>query len=121
MPHAAEDAAEVAPVHKREVARLPLGRLPGKVGLGPEQLGQYMDYFNPDFTALTGNPDNMKKLAAQLNAFYARVDREDGGYLMDHSANIVLLDSGLNYRGYIEPPHDPKRMLPVIRSLLALP
>ena len=87
----------------------------------PEQLGQYMDYFNPDFTALTGNPDNMKKLAAQLNAFYARVDREDGGYLMDHSANIVLLDSGLNYRGYIEPPHDPKRMLPVIRSLLALP
>ena len=87
----------------------------------PEQLGQYMDYFNPDFTALTGNPANMKKLAAQLNAFYARVDREDGGYLMDHSANIVLLDSGLNYRGYIEPPHDPKRMLPVIRSLLALP
>ena len=87
----------------------------------PEQLGQYMDYFNPDFIALTGNPDNMKKLAAQLNAFYARVDREDGGYLMDHSANIVLLDSGLNYRGYIEPPHDLKRMLPVIRSLLALP
>ncbi|MED5440027.1 MAG: SCO family protein, partial [Pseudomonadota bacterium] len=69
----------------------------------------------------TGNPDNMKKLAAQLNAFYVRVDREDGGYLMDHSANIVLLDSELNYRGYIEPPHDPKRMLPVIRSLLALP
>ena len=87
----------------------------------PEQLGQYMDYFNPEFKALTGNPDNMKKLAAQLNAFYARVDREDGGYLMDHSANIVLLDSKLNYRGYIEPPHDPKRMLPVIRSLLALP
>ena len=63
----------------------------------------------------------MKKLAAQLNAFYARVDREDGGYLMDHSANIVLLDSELNYRGYIEPPHDPERMLPVIRSVLALP
>ncbi|MAE35930.1 MAG: cytochrome c oxidase assembly protein [Oceanospirillaceae bacterium] len=87
----------------------------------PEQLGQYMDYFNPEFKALTGNPDNMKKLAAQLNAFYARVDREDGGYLMDHSANIVLLDSELNYRGYIEPPHDPERMLPVIRSVLALP
>ena len=87
----------------------------------PEQLGQYMDYFNPEFTALTGIPDNMKKLAAQLNAFYARVDREDGGYLMDHSANIVLLDSELNYRGYIEPPHDPERMLPVIRSVLALP
>ena len=87
----------------------------------PEQLGQYMDYFNPEFKALTGNPDTMKKLAAQLNAFYARVDREDGGYLMDHSANIVLLDSELNYRGYIEPPHDPERMLPVIRSVLALP
>jgi len=87
----------------------------------PDNMSQYMDYFNPDFMALTGNPDNMKKLASRLNAFYARVDRDDGGYLMDHSANIVLLDPELTYRGYIEPPHDPSRMAPLVRALLALP
>ena len=43
----------------------------------PEQLGQYMDYFNPEFKALTGNPDNMKKLAAQLNAFYSQLCKEE--------------------------------------------
>lgn len=84
----------------------------------PAGMKQYMDYFNPEFIALTGNSDGLRTLAGQLNAFYARVDRDDGGYLMDHSANIVLVSPEGEYRGYVEPPHDPSRMLPVIKQLL---
>lgn len=96
------------------------------VSVDPERdtsssMKQYMDYFNPAFIALTGNPDGMREFAGQLNAFYARVDRDDGGYLMDHSANIVLISPKGEYRGYIEPPHDPQRMLPVVRALMRLP
>lgn len=86
----------------------------------PDSMKSYMDYFNPDFIALTGNPEGMQALAGQLNAFYARVDREDGGYLMDHSANIVLVSPDGEYRGYVEPPHDPARMLTIVRGLLGL-
>ena len=86
----------------------------------PQNMSQYMDYFNRDFMAFTGNVDSMRQLAARLNAFYAKVEREDGGYLMDHSANIVLLDPALNYRGYIEPEHTAKRMRPLVQALLEL-
>lgn len=86
----------------------------------PASMKSYMDYFNPEFIALTGNPEGMQALAGQLNAFYARVDRDDGGYLMDHSANIVLVSPEGKYRGYVEPPHDPARMLPIVRGLLVL-
>lgn len=86
----------------------------------PASMKSYMDYFNPDFIALTGNSEGMQTLAGQLNAFYARVDRDDGGYLMDHSANIVLVSPEGEYRGYVEPPHDPARMLPIVRGLITL-
>lgn len=86
----------------------------------PESLAPYMAYFNPDFTALTGNPEGLKTLAGELNAFFARVDRDgDLAYLMDHSANVVLISPDGQYRGYIEPPHDPSVMLPLVRALLS--
>ena len=87
----------------------------------PESLQPYMQYFNPAFMALTGNDAGLRELSTRLNAFYARVDREgDAAYLMDHSANIVLISPQGQYRGYIEPPHDPARMQPLVEALLSV-
>ena len=84
-----------------------------------EAMQPYMAYFNPEFRALTGNPDSLKTLATQLNAFYARVERpQTGDYLMDHSANLILIDPRGVYRGYIEPPFNRERLQPVITALL---
>jgi protein SCO1/2 len=86
----------------------------------PDSLGPYLNYFNPAFIALTGNQQSLSELALAVNAFYARVERGEGqAYLMDHSANIVLLDPAGNYRGYIEPPHQPTRLAPVLQALLS--
>lgn len=71
----------------------------------PASLAPYLAYFNPEFKAMTGNVTALERLAEQINGFYARVDREDGlAYLMDHSANLMLVDEYWQYRGYIEPP-----------------
>lgn len=71
----------------------------------PESLAPYLAYFNPGFMAMTGNLASLERLAEQINGFYARVEREDGmAYLMDHSANLMLVDEHWQYRGYIEPP-----------------
>jgi len=56
-------------------------------------------------------------LAADLNAVYQRVDRGDAAYLMDHSANLAVLDSDGHYRGYIAPPHNAARMVPLLQAL----
>ena len=85
----------------------------------PAALKPYMNYFNPEFRAFTGNPENMQTLTGVLNAFYARVERPDtGDYLMDHSANLILIDPQGRYRGYIEPPFTPVRMKPLVTALL---
>ncbi|ASP38045.1 hypothetical protein CHH28_04825 [Bacterioplanes sanyensis] len=85
----------------------------------PESLHLYMDYFNPEFRALTGNQAALQTLATELHAVYNRVERPDGqAYLMDHSANLAILDPQGRYRGYISPPHDPERLVPLLKLLL---
>ncbi|GGY49395.1 cytochrome c oxidase assembly protein [Bacterioplanes sanyensis] len=85
----------------------------------PQSLQSYMEYFNPAFRAMTGNPQSLQRLATQLHAVYNRVERPDGqAYLMDHSANLVVLDPKGRYRGYIAPPHAPERLVPVLTALL---
>lgn len=91
----------------------------------PKQLKTYMDYFDPSFTAFTGNLNSLRSFAAQLNAVYAKVDRTnkegevdpERGYLMDHSANIAILDPKGNYYGFIKPPFSPKKMLAIVTAI----
>lgn len=91
----------------------------------PEQLKTYMDYFDPSFTSFTGKPASLRSFAAQLNAVYAKVERQNAegevdpelGYLMDHSANIAILDPNGNYYGFIKPPFSPKKMLAVMNMI----
>lgn len=93
----------------------------------PEQLKSYMDYFDPNFTAFTGNAKSLKSLTSQLNAVYAKVERvnADGetdpnlGYLMDHSANIAILDPNGDYYGFIQPPFNSKKLLVIVNALHA--
>jgi protein SCO1/2 len=91
----------------------------------PEQLKTYMDYFDPNFTAFTGKPASLRSFAAQLNAVYAKVERKNArgeidtelGYLMDHSANITILDPNGNYFGFIRPPFNQKKMLKIVTAI----
>lgn len=91
----------------------------------PEVLKTYMDYFDPSFTAFTAKPESLRSFATQLNAVYTRVDRLDEkgeidltrGYLMDHSANITILDPDGNYYGFIKPPFNPKKMLSIVNTI----
>jgi len=95
----------------------------------PEQLKTYMDYFDPDFTAFTGKPASLRSFAAQLNAVYAKVERKNAngeidtelGYLMDHSANITILDPNGNYFGFIRPPFNPKKILKIVTAIQTRP
>lgn len=95
----------------------------------PEQLKTYMDYFDPSFTAFTGKPASLRSFATQLNAVYTKVERKNAqgevdqelGYLMDHSANITILDPNGNYYGFIKPPFKPKKMLKIVTAIQTQP
>jgi protein SCO1/2 len=56
-----------------------------------EKLSQYIPYFNPEFIALRGEHGALFPFARNLGLMYAISD-EGEGYLVDHSASIVLIN-----------------------------
>jgi protein SCO1/2 len=73
----------------------------------PEQLANYVPFFNPDFIGLTGTPDAIKDLTTDLgiSVFQGPTDN-NGGYSVDHSTAILIIDSEANLKAVSSPPHD---------------
>ena len=57
-------------------------------------LADYVQAFHPQIVGLTGSDEEIARAAANYRVYYARVEQEDmpGGYVMDHSAFIYLVD-----------------------------
>ena len=57
-------------------------------------LADYVQAFHPRVVGLTGSSEDIAQTAANYRVYYARVEQEDvpGGYVMDHSAFIYLVD-----------------------------
>lgn len=71
-------------------------------------LEQYIGYFNPDFKALTAEPENLQKLAAQLGVAF-RVEPHEAGiqvYNVDHTAAWFVLNEDANRIGIFTTPHE---------------
>jgi protein SCO1 len=58
----------------------------------PAELKSYVESFGGPVVALTGAPDAVKQAAQSYKVFYAKHPRTDGGYDMDHSALIYVMD-----------------------------
>ena len=74
----------------------------------PEQLREYVGYFNPEFVGVTGPADEIDKLTGQLGILYGFEDKEPGveNYLVNHSAQFILIDPQGRFRAVFSPPHD---------------
>lgn len=81
------------------------------------QLKSYVEYFNPSFKALTGDKGEIAKLARALNMIYMKVEQEQGPYLMDHSAGIVVINPKGEYVGYFGAPQQFEQMPKALISL----
>ena len=79
-----------------------LGKARGAVGIvlisvdperdTPEVLKSYVASFDAPIAALTGTPDAVAQAAKAYRVYYAKRPRADGGYDMDHSAVIYVMD-----------------------------
>ncbi|WP_078084152.1 SCO family protein [Microbulbifer mangrovi] len=85
----------------------------------PQQLHDYVRYFNPDFFGVTGEFLNLKRFANQLNVPFNKVPLEDGGYTVDHGSQVVLINPRGHYHGFFKAPLDPAKMKLTYRSMRA--
>lgn len=77
----------------------------------PEQLAKFVPYFNRDFLGVTGAPAAIAAFTRQLSVMYLKVNSERGdGYLMDHSAAILLLDPQGRFHALFSPPFDARAL-----------
>jgi len=72
----------------------------------PPLLGQYVHAFDPQFQGLTGDPETIKRLAANFGVAVSRVELPGGDYTMDHSAVVFVLDDAARIVAIFTPPFD---------------
>lgn len=83
-----------------------------------EQLAGYVPYFNPDFIGLTGEFLDIHRFATALNTPFRKVAGQGEDYLIDHSANVVLINPRGDYHGFFKAPLDQAQMKLTYRSAI---
>jgi len=63
----------------------------------------YIDYFNPDFLAVSGEHKDLFPLVRELGLIYAISDSDEQEYAVDHSASVALVDSRGAVRAIFKP------------------
>jgi protein SCO1/2 len=83
-----------------------------------EKLASYVPAFNADFIGLTGEFDDIVKLATQLNVAFGKVPgTEPGTYQVSHSGIIALLNTQAEFAGFFKIPHRAENISKVLRIL----
>jgi protein SCO1/2 len=78
----------------------------------PEQLHDYVTYFNSDFTGVGGTPGQIAQLTGDIGIVSIRGEENTpGNYLVDHTASVLLLDPEGRLISIYSAPHDPVSIL----------
>lgn len=88
----------------------------------PEVLRAYIDSFGSGIIGLTGSPEQVTAMTDVWKIYVRKVPTDNGGYAMDHSASIYLIDADGKLRGTLDL-HDatPGNKAKKLAALLALP
>jgi protein SCO1/2 len=74
----------------------------------PETLKSYIEFFNPDFHALTGDAANILSIASQLGVAYHVEEHEAGElvYDVDHASALFVINPAGERIGLFQAPHE---------------
>ena len=84
----------------------------------PRIVGDYAHYFHPATLAASPTPEQLAAFTKALGLVYMKVPGAGGGYSIDHSATLVLLDPQGRQAGLLSPPLDPKAIASDLRQLV---
>lgn len=87
----------------------------------PETMAAYLTAFNPRIVGLSGTEPQIAAAARSFRVLYRRVPLEGGGYTMDHSASVFLLDADGRFAGTVDYKESEQAALEKLRLLLRTP
>lgn len=98
-------------------SELPAAQMPQvvMVSVDPERdsvevMRAFVHKFNKNFIGVRGDIKQTKQLAKQMSAVFTKVVMADGTYMMNHSAEIMLVDPQGNLRAFLPFPHKGPQM-----------
>ena len=84
----------------------------------PQQLKQYLGYFDPRYIGLTAPVADIQKLASALSIPFVPADTSKPGYTVDHSGNLALIGPDGRQRGFIRSPLNAQKLVAQLPVLL---
>ena len=84
----------------------------------PQQLKQYLGYFDKQFVGLRAPVDTLQKLANAVSIPYIPADTSKPNYTVDHSGNLALLGPDGTQRGFIRAPLNSQKLAAQLPGLV---
>jgi protein SCO1 len=84
----------------------------------PEILARYVRQFHPRLIGLTGSPAQVAAAARAFRVYYAKGQRNNDAYLMDHSGFLYLIGPEGNTVGLFRPGVAPEQLAAALRGHL---
>ena len=85
----------------------------------PEKLIPYLNFIDEDLLGLTGEVEEIRKIATQLNTVYIFEEPDEyGNYFITHSDSIALLDPEGNYVGLFKGPYDKDKVMSALEQVI---
>jgi len=82
----------------------------------PEQMANYVRYFNGKFIGLTGTVEQISTLAQQIGVLFYKADNNED-YAMAHSVAVYLISPAREWVGVFAPPHNAEDMLARFKAI----
>ncbi|SQF93445.1 SCO1/SenC family protein [Paucimonas lemoignei] len=84
----------------------------------PQQLKQYLGYFDKAFVGLSAPVQDIQKLANAVSIPFIPADTSKPNYTVDHSGNLALLGPDGTQRGFIRAPFNSQKLLAQLPGLV---
>jgi len=85
----------------------------------PEAMGSYLSAFSDKIIGITGEPDKVQAMVKDHKIYSRKVPLEGGGYSMDHTASVLLLDATGALVGTISPDESRETAVAKLSRLVA--
>ena len=86
----------------------------------PRQLKAYLTAFDPRIVGLTGSPAEVEKAAKEYGVFFQKAPLPGGGYSMDHSTAVYLVDRQRGFSQILAPDQAQDEQLDALKHLLGV-
>ena len=85
----------------------------------PAEIAKYLELFETPVIGLTGTPGQVEQVKKQFGIYSRKVPRADGGYSVDHTAAVILLDRNGQFAATLSPEEGDAVALDKLRRITA--